>query len=151
MTLFEAVKNKQELLLKDNKDIVVFKQFSGDFTKNAKRLLRLYDEYIKKYGEYPYMSRDQRYSANVISAFDTLLSWPKRIEILSLIVVMYSTANNYTLYESVRGVLNHWIELPSVRHEEIDCLIKLFELYIKDKGLKSSIIIDPFDSAHLEL
>ena len=51
MTLFEAVKNQQELLLKDNKDIVVFKQFSGDFTKNAKRLLRLYDEYIKKYGE----------------------------------------------------------------------------------------------------
>lgn len=151
MTLFEGVKKQQESLLKDIKDVVVFNQFSGDFIKNAKRLLRLYDEYIKKYGEYEYMSREQRYAANIISAFDTLLPWPERIDILSLIVVMYSTANNYTLYLSVRGVLNHWRALPSIRHEEIEWLIRHFEYRIKDKGLKSSIIIDPFDSDHMEL
>lgn len=144
MTVFEGFRNQHILLAK------LF-EVGNELHNNSMRIISLYNEYIEKYGDYDHMSREQRFSANLLPSFDKAKSMGERLESVALVVSTYSLANNYTVYESVRFSLNHWRELPSVTDEEIDKLICAFEQRIKEKNISPSIIIDPFDNVHSNL
>lgn len=118
---------------------------------NSNRIIALYNEYIDKYGDYAHMSREQRFSANLLSAFDKELSMQLRLDIIRQVVRAYSMANNYTIFESLRFSLNHWRELPSVSDEEIIIMIREFEKRVKDRGITLSTIIDPFETEHMHI
>lgn len=144
MTIFEGIRNRHISLAE------LF-AVGSEVHNNSMRIISLYNEYIEKYGDYDHMSREQRFSANLLPSFDKLKTTVERLESVSLVVITYSLANNYTVYESVRFSLNHWRELPSVTDEEVDKLILAFEQRIKEKNISPSIIIDPFDYAHTNL
>lgn len=118
---------------------------------NSNRIIALYNEYIDKYGDYAHMSREQRFSANLLSAFDKELSMQLRLDTIRQVVRAYSMANNYTIFESLRFSLNHWRELPSVSDEEIIIMIREFEKRVKDSGITLSTIIDPFETEHMHI
>lgn len=118
---------------------------------NSNRIIALYNEYIDKYGDYAHMSREQRFSANLLSAFDKELSMQLRLDTIRQVVRAYSMANNYTIFESLRFSLNHWRELPSVSDEEIIIMIREFEKRVKDRGITLSTIIDPFETEHMHI
>lgn len=154
MTFFEEAVNHHcslfRLIVEMEMDGIVTKR-GTEIINNSNRILVLYNEYIEKYGDYAHMSREQRFSANLLLAFDKELSMKLRLDAIRQVVRAYSMANNYTIFESLRFSLNHWRELPSVSDEEIIIMIRAFEKRVKDNGIPLSTIIDPFDTDHMAI